>query len=531
MATIGPASSDPAILKQLLKAGVNIIRFNLSHGDHDTHRQTFQAVREAAADLGVHVPIVFDLMGPRYRLGQIAGSGKELVTGQEVRLGEGPEVDLPVDPPGLIQYMRPGERVLIDNGLVELSVEERVGNAVMARVVHGGPVSTRKGINLPDSDLPFQVSLKDREDIAFAVKLGADFIGASYVGSPDHLERLRGVLEASGNELPIIAKLERAAAVEHLEEIVAAADAVMVARGDLGVEVPLDRVPVLQKKIIAAGRATGTPVIVATQMLESMMENPRPTRAEVSDVANAVFDGADALMLSGETAAGRFPLQAVETMRRTILEAENYRRVDADRQSGLSGAEPGIMDGFQMGSVDVPDVVSAAAAHAASLIQVRQIAAFSQGGFTARLIARYRPSVPVTVFTTDPLVARRTQLLWGVSPELLDHHPEGHDEVVEVVDRLLMELGLAKAGDVIIVLMGAPIADRPRTNLMRVHRVRKRPKLAEPAAAKGEKAEAEKAREGPKAAEEAKGGAPAASGNGPRSGDHGGSVGASSGER
>jgi len=479
MATIGPASSDPETLKQLLRAGVRIVRFNLSHGNHDSHRETFHAVRKAADELELHVPIVFDLMGPRYRLGKLPAEGRELATGQMVQLGEGEKVDLPVDPPGLIQYMRPGERVLIDNGLVELAVEERSARHVLARVINGGPVSTRKGINLPDSDLPFQISSKDRKDLAFAVELGADFIGASYGGSPDHLERLRGVLEASGGELPIIAKLERAAAVEHLEGIVQAADAVMVARGDLGVEVPLDRVPVLQKKIIAAGRNSGTPVIVATQMLESMMENPRPSRAEVSDVANAVFDGADALMLSGETAAGKYPLKAVETMQRTIREAETYRSTDWGKQSELSGAQPGIMDGFQMGSVDVPDAVSAAAVHAARLLQVRQIVAFSQGGFTARLIARYRPSVPVTVFTTDTLVARRIQLLWGVSPIVLDHHPEGHDEVVEVVDRQLSALDLAKPGEVIIILMGAPIADRPRTNLMRVHRVRHRPAVSE----------------------------------------------------
>ncbi|MCH9646879.1 MAG: pyruvate kinase [Deltaproteobacteria bacterium] len=478
MATLGPASSDPQVIEQLIQAGVGIFRFNFSHGTHETHRNTIDAVRSATAKLGRHIPIVIDLMGPRYRLGQLPEGGFHLAEGQQVLLGEGTdEVDLPVDAPELMEHLQPGERVLIDNGLVELSILARKGRHVAARVVHGGPVSTRKGINLPDTNLPFQISLKDRQDIAFAVEVGADFIGASYVGHSDHLERLRGVIEAAGGRLPLIAKLERRAAVEQLDSIVDAADAVMVARGDLGVEVPLNQVPVLQKKIIAAGRRSGTPVIVATQMLESMMEQPRPTRAEVSDVANAVFDGADALMLSGETAAGRFPLEAVRTMRSTILEAEGYGRIDAERQSELSGARPGIMDGFEMGSVDTPDAVSAAAAHAAKLLQVKQIVAFSQGGFTARLLARYRPPVPVLVFTTDPAVARRIQLLWGVYPILLDHNPEQHDEVVEIVDRELCAKGFAEPGEVTIILMGAPINERPRTNLMRVHRLQERPKL------------------------------------------------------
>ncbi len=476
MATLGPASSDPEMLRKLISAGVNIVRLNFSHGTHESHRASIEAVRKVTAELGdLHVPIVIDLMGPRYRLGKLPEEGLLLEEGQQVQLGEAAEeVDLPVDAPELLEHLQPGERVLIDNGLVELAVLHRRGKHVVAKVIHGGKVTTRKGINLPDSHLPFQISRKDREDIAFAVEIGADFIGASYVGSPDHLERLRGVIEAAGGRIPLIAKLERRAAVERLDDIVEAADAVMVARGDLGVEVPLNQVPVLQKKIIAAGRRTGTPVIVATQMLESMMEQPRPTRAEVSDVANAVFDGADALMLSGETAAGRFPLEAVRTMRSTILEAEGYSRIDAGRQSGLSGARPGIMDGLDLGSVDIPDAVSAAAVHAAKLLQVRQIVAFSQGGFTARLLARYRPPVPILVFTTKESVARRIQLLWGVYPILLENHPEQHDEVVEVVDRQLTSKGFAKPGEVTIILMGAPIDERPRTNLLRVHRLQDR---------------------------------------------------------
>ncbi|MCB1054176.1 MAG: pyruvate kinase [Acidobacteria bacterium] len=473
MATLGPASSDPETLRQLLEAGVDIVRLNLSHGNHETHGAVIENVRRISAELDRHIPIVADLMGPRYRLGKLPEGGSHLHQGQQVVLAEGGDgVDLPLDSPGLLQYLRPGERVLIDNGLVELTVETRRGDQVVARVINGGPVSTRKGINLPDSRLPFQISEKDRADVAFVVHAGVDYIGASYIGSADHIERLRGVIEASGSELPIIAKLERALAVEHLEEIVSAADAVMVARGDLGVEVPLRQVPVLQKKIIAAGRRTGTPVIVATQMLESMTEQPRPTRAEVSDVANAVFDGADVLMLSGETAAGRFPVAAVRTMDQTIREAESYRP-RSEKVFGLSGAEPGVADGFHVGSIDIPDAISSAAAHATELLNVRRIIAFSQGGFTARLLARYRPAVSVLAFTTDTAIARRIQLLWGVQPLVLESDVEHHDEVVEVVDRELQARGLAEPDEVIIILMGDPIRERPRTNLMRIHRVRR----------------------------------------------------------
>ncbi|MEM9293611.1 MAG: pyruvate kinase [Acidobacteriota bacterium] len=479
MATLGPASNDLDSIKALIEAGVNIVRFNLSHGTHDSHRKTYELVRQASTELKRLVPVVFDLMGPRYRIGTSLEQ-VSLQRDQEVLLSEGEDADLPIDSPGLMRHLRSGERVLIDNGMVELQVDGPYRDGVLARVIHGGVVTARKGINLPDSVLPFHISVKDREDIAFAIELGVDFIGASYVGQADHLERLRGVMEASGGELPLIAKLERAAAVENPEQlasIVDAADAVMVARGDLGVEVPLDQVPVLQKRIVEVGRRSGTPVIVATQMLESMTEQPRPTRAEVSDVANAVFDGADALMLSGETAVGKHPIEAVRTMDRTIRQAESYRGERARQRQevfGLSGAKPGIDEESQTGPIDIPDAVSSAAAHVASLLQIHRIVAVTQGGFTARLLARYRPAVPVLVFTPDLAVARRVQLLWGIQPFILNHHVEHHDEVVELVDSELIQRGLAAPGEVVILLMGDPIRDRPRTNLMRVHRVRQR---------------------------------------------------------
>jgi pyruvate kinase len=294
---------------------------------------------------------------------------------------------------------------------------------------------------------------------------------------------VRALVRELGDEIPIVAKLERAAAVEQIDEIVAAADAVMVARGDLGVEVPLHQVPVLQKRIIAAGRRLGRPVIVATQMLESMMDNPRPTRAESSDVANAVFDGADALMLSGETAAGKFPVEAVRTMSRIVAEAERYklelfaegypppaRELPPGR---FPAPAPRVLDASPLdGEIEIADVVAAAAVHAASKLGSSRIVAFSQGGFTAQRLARYRPAVPTIVFTTDERVARRIQLLWGMVPIRLEREVQHRRDLVAVVERELLRRRMIRSGECVILLMGHPVEEKPLTNLLRIHRVR-----------------------------------------------------------
>lgn len=470
VATIGPATADHRTLLRLLKAGADAIRINLSHGSRKEHRESVARVREASAELDLHVPVILDLMGPRYRLGRMS-EPVELRKGRRVSIGPSDsEVELPVDDDDLLRYLEPGNRFLIGDGLVELKVVEAGADGVVARVVNGGKVSSRKGINLPDSDLPFAISDKDRHDLKMAVELGADYLAASYVGAADDLASLRRIMRRAGGEVPLIAKLERARAISNLDEIVESSDAVMVARGDLGVEVPLHRVPVLQKQIIESGRMYGKPVIVATQMLESMMSNPRPTRAESSDVANAVFDGADALMLSGETAAGRYPIDSVKTMARIMLEAESHRWAAraTDRE-----VRPLAHPRLSRNDTSLADVVAAAAVSSTRNLEVRQIVAFSQGGFTARAIARYRPETPICVLTTDPRVARKVQLVWGVRPLLLDAGVRHHDEVVDRVDRELLAAKLAKIGEIIVVLMGVPIRDRPLTNLMRLHRVRK----------------------------------------------------------
>jgi pyruvate kinase len=468
VATLGPASSDAKTVGRLLRAGVDVVRLNLSHGSHTDHAKRIDTVRREAKALGRYVPVLLDLMGPRYRLAEISEGPRQLRKGDQVKLGPAERgADLPVDDPDLLAYVRKGERILIDNGLVELAAEGKRGQVVTARVLSGGPVSTRKGINLPDSNLPFSVSDKDRADIAFAVAEGADFLAASYVASAADLRALRQVSQEHGGSVPFIAKIERARAIENLDRLIGSSDAVMVARGDLGVEVPIDQVPVLQKRIVYSGRTQGVPVIVATQMLESMMERPRPTRAEVTDIANAVLEGADALMLSGETAAGRYPVEAVRTMAKVIESAEAYRRdvpeaVVPPSSRPRKAENPGL---------ELADVVCASAAHAAGQLGLSLIVAFSQGGFTARSIARHRPKAPIRIFTWDEQVARRVSLIWGVRPILTTRDLKHLDEVVEVVDRALREQKLAKAGESIVLLMGDPIRDRPMTNLMRLHRL------------------------------------------------------------
>jgi pyruvate kinase len=481
--TLGPASDDDAVLRSLLDGGLDVIRLNLSHGTREGHQQAIARVRRLAAETSRHVPVILDLMGPRYRLGELVEEA-DLQRGSLVRFGStGDDVDLAIDDPALLAALQPGERILIDNGLVELRVTDKTDNQVTAMVETGGRVSRRKGINLPDSDLPFSVSAKDRSDIEFAVQADADYLAASYVGSAEDVEAVRQAVIDAGGKIPLIAKLERSRAVDNIDALVSAADAVMVARGDLGVEVPLHKVPILQKRIVASGRSHGKPVIVATQMLESMMERTRPTRAESSDVANAVFDGADALMLSGESAVGRYPAEAVRTMARIICEAEDY--IGAAREEGgwsgrLTSGDLAIPQVREEGATtavtafEIADTIAASAVHATRALGLRHVVAFSQGGFTAKVISRYRPDAPIWMLTTIESVARRVQLAWGVRPLLLSEDVEHHDEIIDRVDRELLRHRIAEPGDAIVVLMGDPIRERPLTNLLRIHRVRAR---------------------------------------------------------
>ena len=484
IATLGPSSSKERIVERILKAGADLIRLNLSHGAHGSHSTYVDIVRQQADRLDRQIPLIFDLMGPRYRIAQASDADRTLRRGARVRLGRpGMKVDVPIDDSYLLKHVKTGERILIDNGLVELKVVETEGDHVIARVVHGGPISSRKGINLPDSDLPFEISEKDRSDIALAVELGIDFIAASYVGRAADVESVRKEVQKAGGDIPVIAKLERSRAIANIDEITDAADAVMAARGDLGVEVELHRVPVLQKQIVEAGRRTGTPVIVATQMLDSMMSQPRPTRAETSDVANAVFDGADPPLLTGETAAGSYPVKAVQMMARIIVEAE------AHVSTGLKSDEPTISrvsselrplklkprrqpSGIAgRAESEIADSIARAAVVTVQHLGVRQIVAFSKSGFTARLISRYRPDVSILAFVSNPAVARSVQMYWGVRPILVSERCETSDEVMAMIERHLADASLARSGHNLIVLMAEPLNSGALTNVMRVHRI------------------------------------------------------------
>ena len=474
VATIGPASSTPVTLARLIRAGVNVVRLNQSHGTRDEHRRLIRLVRKVGDEAGRSVGVMIDLMGPRHRLDHFEGA-RMLKRGDVVGLGASASADLPLDR-DMVEHVQPGEQILIDDGRVQLEVRSKGRGKIEAEVIVGGAVSSRKGVNLPDSRLPFRISDKDLSDIRMAVEEDADFLAASYIGTSGDLVQVRQAAEEAGRNMPVIAKLERRRALDHLDEIVLESDAVMVARGDLGVEIPLHQVPVVQKQIIEAGWRLARPVIVATQMLESMIEHPRPTRAESSDVANAVFDGADAMMLSGESATGRYPLESVQTMHRIITESERYQLSrHGAQQVGFHTMEVGPYDmepPHRPGTLEIPETVSAAAVLSARHLNAEGIVVLSQRGFTARQLACRRPSTPVLAFTRDSRTMRELQLVWGVRSVMMEREVYHHDEVVAMVDRQLLAGRLALPGDTIVLLMGDPIQDRPPTNLMRIHRVR-----------------------------------------------------------
>lgn len=477
VATFGPSSSSPEMIARLIRSGVNVVRLNLSHGTRDEHRELVRRVRRVADEERQFVAIMIDLMGPRYRLGQMDGEVM-LRRGRRVTMGRaGANVDLPLDDGSILRHLAKGERILLDNGLIAARVVAKERGRVVLKVSSEGPVSSRKGINLPDSKLPFRISDKDDADLAMAVEENADYVAASYVGEARDVVKVRKALQAHGGDIPIVAKLERGRAIENLDAIVDASDAVMVARGDLGVEVPLHEVPILQKRIVDLGWRKSKPVIVATQMLESMMQNPRPTRAETSDVANAIYDGADAVMLSGETAAGRYPVEVVETMARIVVEAEHHRLETDSSEAARSG---GALRAFDLeppvrpGTLEISETISAAAVLAARQLGARYIVALTQGGFTVRMLAARRPSTSVVALTQNRQSARRLQLVWGIVPIFMSGEVHHHDEVVRLVDDHLLDAKLADPGDRIALLMGDPIQSRPPTNLLRLHTVRNR---------------------------------------------------------
>jgi pyruvate kinase len=461
--TLGPASATPEVVRALVDAGMDVARLNLSHGTRDDHARATALVRAAAQASGRAVAVLADLQGPKIRLGHFRGGTAELAPGAEFLLVpdpiEGDATRAATSYPALGREVAPGDVALIGDGLVKLEVIATDGHAVRTRVVEGGRVSDRKGLNLPGARLSAPaLTDKDRGDLEFVLGLPVDLIALSFVRSPDDARPVREAMARAGVTRPVIAKLEKPEALARLEEILDAFDGLLVARGDLGVELPFEQVPMVQKRALRLARERGKPAIVATQMLESMIHATRPTRAEVSDVANAVLDGADCLMLTAETGIGDHPVEAAATMARLIAAAEEAAPLPADPPDvAASPVEP------------VAEGIAHAAARLARTLGARALVAYTRSGATARYMASRRERVPLYAFTPDEAVRNQLALVWGVE-SLVVPGARDTDEMVVQVDRSMMAAG-HRAGDLVVIVAGSPPGVPGSTNMVRVHRL------------------------------------------------------------
>jgi len=451
VATVGPASSETGVLEDLIRAGVNVFRLNMSHGTHDGHRAAYDAIRAAEERCESSVGILADLCGPKIRCGMFENDRIELETGSTVVVTTRDVVGHPGLIPSQYEQLdrdaKPGARILLDDGNLELRVERIEGTELTCHVVQGGVLKNKKGMNLPDVDVSApSLTDKDREDARFALGLGVDFLALSFVRQASDIEELRSLMsDEGGARASIIAKIEKPEALREIKEILLAADGVMVARGDLGVEMPPETVPIIQSELIDLAREHGKPVIVATQMLESMIGNPRPTRAEVSDVSTAVTAGADAVMLSAETASGSFPVKAVETMDRVARRTEAYLWKQGAFGSILDGKEPSP-------PIAIPSAVTRATSQLSRDLMVRAIFVISRTGLTARLVSSARPAAPVVAVSPDERAVRAMHLLWGVVPTRVESTDLEHPE--ELARTLVERFDLADAGQCILRVSG-----------------------------------------------------------------------------
>jgi len=463
--TIGPASASPEMIDDLLRLGMDVARLNFSHGTHAQHARVVEAVRKASGRHQKTVAILADLSGPKIRTGKLEGgkpvtlrAGQRFTITAAKRVGGADGVSTTYN--RLPREVRKGDRILLADGLIELRVLGVRGAEVRCRVVNGGELGENKGINLPGVKMKVSSLLpKDRKDLKFALGIGADYIALSFVRSAKDVRTVKAAIARAGKNTPVIAKLEKPEAIENLEEILDVADGVMVARGDLGVEMSPEKVPIVQKQIIARAREHRIPVITATQMLESMTQNPRPTRAEASDVANAILDGTDAVMLSAETATGRFPRETVAMMDRIIREAERVVSTDGHRR--------------QQESLSVAEAVSEAVCHAATELHMKVIAVFTETGSTARLISRYRPGPPIIAFSPMQGTRRRLSLLWGVVPRTI-RYMRDLDSLAALAERRLLEEKLVSPGDIVGIVAGTPLGTKGTTNFMKLHVIKRR---------------------------------------------------------
>ena len=458
--TLGPATASYERVRALVYAGMDVARLNFSHGTHEDHQRAYEYVRQAADESGRGVGVLVDLQGPKIRLGKFAGGPVVWATGELVTITTEPVPGthdlVSTTYAGLADDVSLGDRVLVDDGRIGLKVVAVDGPRVQLKVIEGGQVSDNKGVSLPNVGVNVPaLSEKDEADLRFGMGLRADMVALSFVRSADDVRRVHEIMDEFGARLPVLAKIEKPQAVENLDAVVAAFDGLMVARGDLGVEMPLERVPLVQKAAIQAAREQSKPVIVATQMLDSMITHPRPTRAEASDVANAVLDGADAVMLSGETSVGSYPVETVATMARIVVAAEERLAV--------------------VPKIDVPprhiaDAIAAAAATVGGQVGAKALVAFTQSGSTARVLAEHRSPIPLLAFTPVPEVRSQLSLVWGVEAFLVPT-VEHTDEMVRQVDHAMLSLGRMKEGECVTIVAGSPPGTPGSTNALRVWRL------------------------------------------------------------
>jgi len=460
--TIGPASESEEMLRAMMLAGVDVARLNFSHGTYDEHKAKVDRIKKLREELGLHTALMLDTKGPEIRLGKIRGSRAILEAGLKfVIYSDGREGDSSVASvtyAGLYRDVRPGGTILIDDGLIELGIEAIRGTEIVCTVLNGGPISDRKGVNVPGVHLsiPF-MSERDRADLAFGVENGFDFVAASFTQSAENIRELRRELEKLGcTEMRIIAKIENAAGVENCDEILNEADGIMVARGDMGVEVPMETIPGIQKRLIERCYMAGKHVITATQMLESMTQNPRPTRAEITDVANAIYDGTSAIMLSAETATGKYPLEAVKMMAKIAEQTES----EIDYHKRFASLEP---KGYSSvtGAISHATCTTAHDLHAAAIITV------TKSGHTARMLSSFRPEVPIIGCSPDPKTCRHMSMSWGVTPILIEEK-YSTDELVDHAVEMAQKHGLVEHGDLVVVTTGMPLGVSGTTNMLKV---------------------------------------------------------------
>jgi len=463
--TLGPATDKPGVLKQVAEAGMNVARFNFSHGSFDEHGARFDALDQVRKETGKPIAALLDTKGPEIRLKEFA-NGKEYLDKDQLftltsRDVEGTKEIVSISYPDLPKDVEVGGRILIDDGLIEMRVESKTDTDIVCRVLNEGPVSTKKGVNVPDTRLSMPyLSAKDKEDIKYAVTKGFDFIAASFVRTADDVKEVRKILAENGNDtIRIISKIENQEGVDNIDAIIEASDGIMVARGDMGVEIPGEEVPSIQKMIIKKVAIAGKQVITATQMLDSMMKNPRPTRAEISDVANAIYDGTGAIMLSGETAAGKYPVEAVTMMARIAERTE--QDIDYKKRFRVTESKE---------HASVVESISHATVMTAHDLNAEAIISVTLSGSTARRVAKYRPLSPIVACSPDEQVLRQLNLTWGVTPVKIEVKKDSFELFDYAIDKV-KEAGLVKDGDTTVLTAGIPLAVKGTTNMIKVQKV------------------------------------------------------------